>query len=121
MTTNRRQFITQTAVAGSALMIPGVLSSFTRISTNPLVSSPGIKDSKLLQEGWKIAPAETGTIGSSFLTSADNEWYSIPSMPAMPHKILLHHNKIEEPWKPFGMEKCYWVSKKGWLYSWKDI
>ena len=35
----------------------------------------------------------------------------------MPHEILLHHKKIEEPWKPFGMEKCYWVSQKDWVYS----
>ena len=45
------------------------------------------------------------------------EWFEVPSIPAMPHEILLHHKKIEEPWKPFGMEKCYWVSQKDWIYS----
>jgi hypothetical protein len=117
MKTNRRHFIAQTAVAGSALMIPGLFSSFTLKSAKQEIQHAGILDSKILQESWKITPAEAKIIDSSFLTSAKTEWLSIPKMPAMPHGVLLHHKKIEEPWKPFGMEKCYWVSQNDWVYA----
>jgi len=47
----------------------------------------------------------------------ENGWLPVPVMPSMVHEILLSHKKIEEPWKPFGIEKCYWVSQKDWVYS----
>lgn len=35
----------------------------------------------------------------------------------MPHDILLQQKMVEEPWKPFGVEKCFWVSENDWVYS----
>jgi beta-mannosidase len=119
---SRRQFVKQSALVGGSLVIPGMVSGSFFTSTKPTVKT-GIQEHSLLSEGWKIKSFDPETsLNANRLTeitggSEANGWLNVPSIPAMPHKILLFHKKIEEPWKPKGMEKCYWVSQKDWLYG----
>ena len=113
----------QSALVGGSLIFSGIATGSIFASSNPALKS-GILDQTLLSEGWKIKPFEPGEFfeanhmaGGIAGDGEANSWFPVPSFPAMPHKILLHHNMIEEPWKPFGMEKCYWVSQKDWVYA----
>ena len=110
------------ALVGGSLMLSGVLPG--RLLANPSTqTNSGIRETSLLSEGWRINSMEPGSsLNAEHMAKISNPaaadgWLEIPSVPAMPHKILLHHKKIEEPWKPFGMEKCYWVSQKDWIYT----
>ncbi|MDX2431052.1 MAG: hypothetical protein QNK35_08975, partial [Bacteroides sp.] len=118
----RRTFLTQSAMVGGALFVPRSVSSFFQDNTGAQISE-GVREKQIISQGWKIKSIDPGKdLGSDVLseaTGANNamEWLSIPSVPATPHDILLHYKKIEEPWRPFGREKCFWVSQKDWVYS----
>jgi beta-mannosidase len=118
----RRHFIKQSSLAAGALAIPGLMPSFL-VNRSPQDSSLGVLDKLIITEGWKIKSFSSGiTLSAKDLsesTRADDKdgWLQVPVMPAMVHEILLHHKKIEDPVQPFGMEKCYWVSEKDWVYS----
>ena len=118
----RRTFLTQSAMLGGALVFPHSISSFFS-ETESLQISEGIVDRQVISQDWKIKSIEpVKSLNSSVLADASGAteasgWIAVNSIPAMPHRILLDHKKIEEPWKPLGMEKCYWVSQKDWLYS----
>jgi hypothetical protein len=118
----RRHFIKQTALAGGAVVLSNIIPTSLHASNKPFERS-GITNQEILSEGWKIKPLEpvqfldTSALADASVKSEINGWITVPSVPAMPHGILLQHKKIEEPWKPLGMEKCYWVSQKDWIYS----
>lgn len=118
----RRQFIKQSALAGGTLVLPGLLSSYILRDNSPAVSD-GVLEKQIINEGWKIKsfPPRHTLASNDFSDTAEasekKEWLPIPLMPAMPHEILLFHNKIEDPVIPFAMEKCYWVSERDWVYS----
>lgn len=118
---SRRRFIAQTALAGGTLAVPGLLSSFAA-KVNIPAATCGVVDNQRISEGWKIKsiPPLNALTANEFTDAATadqkNEWLPLPQMPAMPHEILLYHKKITDPVQPFGMEKCYWVSEKDWVY-----
>jgi len=118
----RRKFIAQSAMLGGALVFPGSIASFFQ-ETDNLQNPEGIIEKQIISQGWKIKSIDpVKTLDSAVLTDIEtsaeaNGWMAVSTVPAMPHRILLDHKKIEEPWKPLGMEKCYWVSQKDWLYS----
>jgi beta-mannosidase len=119
---SRRGFIKQSALVGGALLIPNPLFSIV-LGSNIAIKSEGVLEKQVIMEGWKIksiSPLKTLSV-NELLDATDasdnNEWLSVPSMPAMPHAILLQYKKIVDPVQPFGMEKCYWVSEKDWIYS----
>ena len=67
-----------------------------------------------------IAPCKS--LDTAFLNEADQaiqntDWLSVGKMPAMVHDILLRQGKIEDPWLPFGLEKCAWVASQDWVYA----
>ncbi len=98
------------------------MSSLLRAGKSPS-GLGGILEQQAIRQGWYIKSIDpVRALGSNILAEsvgADGAkgWFTVPSAPAMPHEILLHHQKIEDPWKPFGMEKCYWVSQKDWIYT----
>ncbi|MFC1764062.1 hypothetical protein ACFL6U_18560, partial [Planctomycetota bacterium] len=47
----------------------------------------------------------------------DEDWLDVPTMPAMVHDTLVHHGKIEAPWRSGAAEACQWVSDLDWLYA----
>jgi hypothetical protein len=118
----RRHFIMQSALAGGALALPGLLSS-NILRSNKTVLNGGLLEKQIITDGWKIKSFPPGKLlaaldlSDATEASEKKEWLPIPIMPAMVHEILLHHKKIEDPVQPFGMEKCYWVSEKDWVYS----
>jgi hypothetical protein len=121
---SRRQFVKQSALVGGSLMLSGVFPG--RMLAHPSsTTGSGIRETSFLSEGWRINSMEPGSslstaqLAELSKQAANSGWLEVPSVPAMPHKILLHHQKIEEPWKPHGMEKCYWVSQKDWIYALK--
>ena len=118
----RRQFVQRTSLAGGSLVLSGFMPG-PLLSNDKISYETGIQDRSVLSVGWKIKPIDpVNSLDASFFSGAAKAsevdgWITVPSAPAMPHGILLHHKKIEEPWNPFGMEKCYWVSQKDWVYS----
>ncbi len=119
---SRRQFIQQSAMVSGSLVLTSILP-YPVFASNKSLEIMGFTDQKILSTGWQIKPIEhVKSLDSSFFTginssSEASKWITVTSVPAMPHKILLDYKKIEEPWKPLGMEKCYWVSQKDWVYS----
>ena len=118
----RRTFIAQNAMLGGALIFPPAISNL--FSSNESSRKPeGIIEKQILGQGWKIKSIDPArTLNPAMLIEAveaneANGWLKLPWVPAMPHEILLHYKKIEEPWKPFGIEKCFWVSRKDWIYA----
>ena len=118
---NRRNFLGTGLTATVALTFGNswAMGSFWQTRLLSSVDSTlkeGILDKKVFSEGWKIRSVSPGEFTVSGINNA-GEWFDVPAVPAMPHEILLHHKKIEEPWKPFGMEICFWVSENDWVYS----
>jgi len=118
---NRRNFLGTglTAAAGISFGNSWAMDSFmhTRLlSSDNSTFEGGILNKQVFFKGWKIRAVNPDDFKVSEINNA-GEWFDVPAIPAMPHEILLHHKKIEEPWKPFGMEKCYWVSQNDWIYS----
>ncbi|MBE0654670.1 MAG: twin-arginine translocation signal domain-containing protein, partial [Bacteroidales bacterium] len=119
---SRRQFIKQSAMAGGALVVSSMLPRSLFAASNP-VEILGIINQTIISKGWKIKSIDpVRSLKADIFTDASNAseaggWLALPSAPAMPHEILLHYKKIKEPWKPFGMENCYWVSQKDWVYT----
>ncbi len=119
---SRRHFVKQSALLSGSLVLSSILPGSLFASPGIKVNS-GIVGNTLLSEGWKIKALDPvrslspGQLAEMDLADESMGWLNIPSVPAMPHRILLHHKKIEEPWKPLGMEKCYWVSQKDWVYA----
>jgi len=98
---NRRNFLgtglTATAALtfGSSWAMNGFLGShMSSTSGSPL--KDGVIDKKVLSEGWKIKSIKPGDFTISGISNV-GEWLAVPVVPAMPHEILLHHKKIEEP------------------------
>jgi beta-mannosidase len=118
----RRHFIKQSSLAAGVLAIPGLMSPFI-LNRKSQDTSWGIINKQNISNGWKIksfAPGITlseNDLSDSRVADEKNGWLPVPVMPAIVHEVLLLHSKIEEPWKPFGMEKCFWVSQKDWVYS----
>jgi len=119
---HRRSFITQSAMLSALLVIPRSTSAFFR-ANKILKSTEGIIENLLINQGWKIKSIDpvkslNSAIFSEIVEAKEvNGWLQLPSAPAMPHEVLLYYKKIEEPWKPFGVEKCFWVSQKDWIYA----
>jgi len=118
---NRRHFLGTglTAAAGLTVANSWAMDSFLPTRLLSAADSPleeGILVRKVLVKGWKIKAMNPGEFKASGIKKS-GEWFEVPAIPAMPHEILLYRDQIEEPWKPFGMEKCYWVSEKDWIYS----
>lgn len=103
-------FAIATVTCGNVLAVDGNLSKTN--STNDV----GIVNKNVFTDGWKIRSVKPGEFAISEIYKA-GEWLVVPVMPAMPLDILLHYKKIEVPWKPFGLEKCFWVSENDWVYS----
>lgn len=118
----RRTFISRSAMLGGALLVQRPVSAFFRDAENTEISE-GLIERKVISRGWKIKSIDpVKVLDSTILTEAlnpaeANNWIGVSSVPAMPHRILLDHKMIEEPWKPFGMQKCYWISQKDWVYT----
>lgn len=118
---SRRNFVKQSAITGGALIFSGLLPGSVKAANMFLQS--GILEKTDLTEGWKIKSfahiqlLDQKILADAMAADVSKEWLPVESMPSMVHEILLHHKKIEEPWKPFGMENCYWVSEKDWVYS----
>jgi hypothetical protein len=110
----RRNFIRKSAILGGTFAFSGTMSSFISFSDDPL-NENGLFNKIVFSKGWKIQSIKPGDFTISGINNA-GEWLVVPVVPAMPHEVLLHHKKIDEPWKPFGTEKCFWVSENDWVY-----
>ena len=119
---SRRTFITQSTILGGALILSPTLSSAISIDKSPK-SAEGVVEKLLIKDGWKIKPfspfekVQKASFLNELISDDKNKWLQIPSVPAMPHDILLQQKMIEKPWRPYGTEKCFWVSQKDWVYS----
>ena len=118
---NRRNFLGKSLTATTALTFGNSWAMNSLLNSRVLspIDSPlkeGIIEKQVFSEGWKIRSITPGEFSVSGINNS-GEWFDVPVVPAMPHEILLHHKKIEEPWKPFGMENCFWVSENDWVYS----
>ena len=77
----------------------------------------------LLTALWRLRRIEpshhldSGVLDQIAAGAADEEWLTVPQMPAMVHDVLLRHGVIEEPWLPGRAAKCQWVAEKDWVYS----
>ena len=118
----RRSFIRQTTLAGGILAVPELIP-FSLFNDNQVLPAEAGLERVELSGGWKIRSFEPrvsllkAELSDAASAGVSNNWISVPGMPAMVHKTLLQQNIIGEPWKPFGMEKCYWVSQKDWVYA----
>ncbi len=115
----RRQFLQQAAVTGGALAVmPGALLGRDVAAA----TGTGVEQVDLTR-GWSLkAVPSLATLDASILAEAGRAsaaagWLETPTMPAAVHDILLHHRKIEEPWRPGGTEKCFWVLQQDWVYA----
>src|ERR1039458_7741535 len=91
---------------------------------NYAASSAGGQNSATeLSHDWHIKSiSPRDSLDSAFLvegvkSSAAAGWSAVAQMPAMVHQILLAQEKITEPWKYGGMEKCFWVAIVDWVYA----
>jgi len=117
---NRRCFLGKGLTATAALTFGNSWAVDSYLNTRLLSSAvtplkEGIIDKKLFAGGWKIRAMNPGDFSISGINNA-GEWLVVPVVPAMPLDVLLHHKKIDQPWKPFGTEKCFWVSENDWVY-----
>jgi len=119
---SRRHFVRQAGVAGTTLMFAGLMPvQLFGMKKIPLKN--GVQEQTVIAEGWRIkslppvTSLDNAVLAEATQTKESKEWLSVPLMPTMVHGILLDHRKIEEPWKPFGTAKCFWVSQMDWIYS----
>jgi len=118
----KNRLILRTALLVVAAFTVGIILAKDNNSTKPSISKSfsdteiGIVNKNIFTDGWKIRSVKPGEFNILEIYKS-GEWMDIPALPAMPIDILLHYKKIEEPWKPFGIEECFWVFENDWVYS----
>ncbi len=105
--------------ARAAIIIGSLAMSVVMFGQAATVASAEAVEAHELRLGWNIRSVEPGTALTPELLDAADGWLSVAAMPAMVPDVLLAHGKIEAPWLPGGMEKCFWMGERDWVYSLK--
>jgi hypothetical protein len=86
------------------------------VKTNMAMAITPAWETQELSTGWQIKSLsprpwlEKSIIADIHQGKRDEDWFAVPTMPAMVHDILQEHGKIEVPWRYGAAHGCMFVT-----------
>ena len=113
----RRRFLLQAGAVSGGVALPKPLLHFAVASARDRNATTELSRDWFIKSIPPRDSLDSTLLDESAKASAASGWSAVAAMPAMIHQILLTEGKITEPWKPGGMEKCFWVAALDWVYA----